>query len=157
MSLATPVTVRPVRAEPSTAPSGPQTARSIGVLIVEDDPVTSEVFARALQREGHSVQVARDGLQALHALRDTCPDLLVLDLGLPHLPGKELLQRLRQGEHPNTPVIVVSGAPHRPAGLDADLIQPGRWLDKPLRPRELVAVVRELLPSRDGPGGGDLV
>jgi two-component system response regulator TctD len=146
MAIATKSTDRPVLGDAQLQASGRRTARSTSILLVEDEPVTAEVFARALLRDGHSVHVARDGLQAVHKLREHPPDLLVLDLGLPHLPGKEILERVRSGDTPNIPVIVVSGAANRPTGLDAD-----RWLLKPLRPRHLVETVRELL-DRGEPG-----
>lgn len=114
------------------------------ILLAEDEPTTAEVFARALQRDGHEVRLVRDGVQALHALRDDPPDVVVLDLGLPALPGIEVLRWLRAGELRELPVVVVSGVSARALpGADA-LVQPGVWLEKPLRPRALVEVVREL-------------
>lgn len=130
------------RARQSTATRRPQpTAR---ILLVEDEPVTAEVFARALHNDGNAVRVVRDGIQALHALRDEVPDLLVLDLGLPTLSGLEVLRRLREGAGPDLPVVVISGTPPNAVHGAAALLTPGRWLEKPLRPRELVAVVHEL-------------
>ena len=114
------------------------------VLVVEDEPVTAEVFARTLRKHGYEVSIARDGLQALRTLRDKQPDIMVLDLGLPTLPGIEVLRRLRRSEEPNLPVIVVSGAPARALPNAAPLLEPGVWLEKPLRPRDLVGAVREL-------------
>jgi DNA-binding response OmpR family regulator len=132
------------RPTPKTATrSRPQTTAA-RVLIVEDDPVTAEVFARALQRVGHDVRIAQDGNQALHAIRDDEPDLVVLDLGLPTVPGVEVLRRLRQSEHGAVPVIVVSGSSPQSLRSAAGLVEPGIWLEKPLRPAELVAAVDTL-------------
>src|SRR5262249_61802518 len=63
------------------------------ILLVEDEPVTAEVYARALDNDGHTVHVVRDGIQALHALRDRDHDLVVLRLGLPTMPGAARLRR----------------------------------------------------------------
>ena len=98
-------------------PSG--RTETVRVLLVEDEPVTSQVFARALQKSGHTVRIAADGNQALHALRDESPD-----------------------------VLVVSGAPMRALKSGADLVEPGEWIEKPVRPAELVAAVERLLASR---------
>lgn len=125
-----------VRPKPNTA--------AARVLIVEDDPVTAEVFARALQRAGHDVRIAQDGNQALHAIRDNEPDIVVLDLGLPTVPGIEVLRRLRQSEHGSVPVVVVSGSSPRMLRSAVELVEPGVWLEKPLRPAELVATVEQL-------------
>lgn len=114
------------------------------VLLVEDEPVTAEVFARALQRAGHEVRVATDGMRALHALRDAAPDVVVLDLGLPTMPGIEVLRRLRASEHRAVPVVVVSGTSMQVLKTGRELVEPGLWLEKPLRPLELVRAVESL-------------
>ena len=135
------------RSAPRGRSAAGRSAATARVLLVEDDPVTAEVFARALQRAGHDVRVARDGVQALHALRDDAPDLVVLDLGLPTLPGIEVLRRLREGDHRNVPVVIVSGSSSRSVRSAEALVTPGRWLEKPLRPTALVAAVDELCPG----------
>jgi two-component system OmpR family response regulator len=125
------------------------------ILVVEDEPVTAEVFALALQKDGHRVRIARDGNQAGHALRDHPPDLVVLDMGLPSVPGAELLRRLRAGEHgARVPVIVVSGSERALTAVDDELLRPGCWLKKPLRPRDLVAAVRTMLDAGSPPPAG---
>ena len=129
---------QPLQREAKRLPTRTQTVR---ILLVEDEPVTSQVFARALQRNGHHVRVAKDGMQAIHALRDETPDVVVLDLGLPTMPGIEVLRRLREGSSASVPVIVVSGASERMLKHGRELLQPGAWLEKPLRPAELVAAV----------------
>jgi len=128
--------------------------KAVQVLVVEDEPVTAEVFALALQRDGHRVRVARDGNQADHALRDHPPDLVVLDMGLPSVPGAELLRRLREHDQGHrVPVIVVSASERARTGVDEELLQPGLWLKKPLRPRDLVAAVRAMLNAGTEPAG----
>lgn len=135
---------RPGSPAPRPAVRPPRRAQGARVLLVEDDPVTAEVFARALQRAGHDVRVARDGNQALHALRDEAPDLVVLDLGLPTVPGVEVLRRLREGDNKNLPVVVVSGSSPHSLRAAPELISPGCWLEKPVRPAELVTAVDDL-------------
>ncbi|GAB4150424.1 MAG: hypothetical protein Fur0037_18960 [Planctomycetota bacterium] len=115
------------------------------MLLVEDDPVTAEVFARAFAQEGLQVRVARDGNQAMHALRDRLPDILVLDLGLPTLPGIDVLTRLRSAGHDSIPVLVVSGTPPGATAVREDMLRPGAWILKPVRPGDLVAAARSLL------------
>lgn len=114
------------------------------ILLVEDEPVTGEVFARVLQQDGFAVHAVRDGMQALHALRDEPPDLMVLDLGLPTLSGIEVLRKLRSGPLAAMPVVIISGASPRSLRAGIELLQPGVWLEKPVRPRELVAAVHAL-------------
>ena len=132
-----------VQPAPTAQKRPSRVAATARVLLVEDEPVTAEVFARALERAGHEVRVASDGNRALHALRDHAPDIVVLDLGLPTVPGIEVLRRLRDSEHRSIPVIVVSGASIRMLKAGHELIEPGCWLEKPLRPAELVRAVEE--------------
>ncbi len=81
------------------------------VLAVEDDPDTRHFYERFLREEGHEPILARDGLEAM-ALMDPCPDLILLDLGLPTIDGYEVLRLLKAG--PDTrdiPILIVSGRP----------------------------------------------
>jgi DNA-binding response OmpR family regulator len=134
-----PTKVQAQRLDPSIRRT--QVAR---ILLVEDEPVTGEVFARVLQQDGFAVHAVRDGMQALHALRDAPPDLMVLDLGLPTLSGIEVLRQLRSGPLAAMPVVVISGASPRSLRAGTELLQPGVWLEKPVRPRELIAAVHAL-------------
>jgi len=138
----------PVRA-PERTKRPPDRKRSSRVLLVEDEPLTAEVFARALSRDGHVVEVARDGLQAMHRLHDRAPSLIVLDMNLPAMSGADIVRRLREDGHRDVPVVVVSGSPREHAGLAAKDLWPGLWIEKPVKPRDLVQVVREFLREAD--------
>lgn len=142
----------PVRlASPKGAPVPQQTLRrtqierTTRILLVEDEPLTAEVFARALSRDGHVVEIARDGLQALRRFHDRLPSLVVLDMSLPALPGGDLVRRLRAEGHLSLPIVVVSGSPRRDARIADDVLLPGTWLEKPVKPRDLVRIVRSFV------------
>jgi DNA-binding response OmpR family regulator len=123
--------------------------RSSRVLLVEDEPLTAEVFARALTRDGHRVDVARDGLQALRRLHDHPPSIVVLDMSLPAVSGAEIVRRLRDDGHSKLPVIVVSGSSRAETNLTGAELWPGTWLTKPVKPRDLVRIVRQFLGEAD--------
>ncbi len=79
------------------------------ILIVEDDGLVARQMARTLRDAGHSPTLASDGRSALQEATDR-PDVVLLDLGLPDLPGEELLIHLRS--RPDTaqiPVLVITG------------------------------------------------
>jgi DNA-binding response OmpR family regulator len=118
--------------------------RTTRVLLVEDEPLTAEVFARALARDGHVVDVAKDGLQALRRLREHTPTLVVLDMSLPALSGADVVRALRAAGHDALPIVVVSGSDRTATTLTAAELWPGAWLTKPVKPRDLVALVRDL-------------
>jgi DNA-binding response OmpR family regulator len=139
--------VDPAAAAPKRTSQRSTTSRSTRVLLVEDEPLTAEVFARALLRDGHVVDVAKDGLQALRRLREHKPTAIVLDMSLPALSGADVVRDLRRSGHVDVPVIVVSGSDRSQTNLRDDELSPGVWLTKPVKPRELVARVRELTPE----------
>ncbi len=138
----------PTTAQPQRNRAPRPTQRSTRVLLVEDEPLTAEVFARALLRDGHVVDVAKDGLQALRRLREHTPSLVVLDMSLPALSGAEIVRELRHAGHADLPIVVVSGSERRSTTLTAAELWPGAWLVKPVKPRELVALVRDLTTDR---------
>jgi CheY-like chemotaxis protein len=79
----------------------------------------------------------------------TPADVVVLDLGLPTMPGIEVLRRLRESGSASVPVIVVSGASERMLKHGRELLHPGAWMEKPLRPAELVAAVEAAALAQD--------
>ncbi len=113
------------------------------VLLAEDDAAISEPLARALRREGYDVEVHEDGLAALEAGR-RCPDLFILDLGLPSMDGLDVCRRLR-AEGLSTPVLILTARADEVdtvVGLDAGADD---YVTKPFRLAELLARARALL------------
>jgi CheY-like chemotaxis protein len=125
----------------------PPAAKSTRVLLVEDEPLTAEVFARALNRAGHVVDVAKDGLQALRHLRDRTPSLIVLDMSLPALSGSAVVREVRASGCVDVPIIVVSGSEQCQSSVTDELLSPGIWLTKPIKPRNLVAIVADMIEN----------
>jgi DNA-binding response OmpR family regulator len=113
------------------------------VLVIEDDPNTSKLVRLYLEREAFRVLTAGDGDSGLAlALRDA-PDLVVLDLMLPHLDGWEICRRLRRQS--DVPVIMLTARGEeidRVAGLT---LGADDYMVKPFSPRELVARVKAVL------------
>ena len=79
------------------------------VLIADDEPNIVISLEFLMQREGHEVRVARDGQQALEAVRDFAPDLVLLDVMMPVMDGREFLVRMRaDARYAAIPVVVLS-------------------------------------------------
>lgn len=78
------------------------------ILVVEDDPVFRMMITGFLQSQGCRVREAGDGLEGLHALRDSIPDVLLCDLAMPVLTGMEFVEEVSV-QYPMVPVIVISG------------------------------------------------
>jgi DNA-binding response OmpR family regulator len=126
---------------PSTTAQVP--AEPMKILVVDDEPMVRDVLARYLEADGFEVATASDGLEALDAVRHTDPDLVVLDLMLPHLDGLEVMRRLR--ERADTPVVLLTAKGEevdRIVGLE---LGADDYVAKPFSPREVVARVRAVL------------
>ncbi len=79
------------------------------VLVVEDDAATRTLLCEQLTRLGVQCVQAEDGRSAVEAARTQPPDLIILDVGLPHMDGFEVVDVLRQGKGRATPLLVYSG------------------------------------------------
>jgi len=84
------------------------------ILVVDDDPACREVLRRVLPRSGHVVVVATNGKDALIAIRDHPPQLILLDLAMPQMDGLTFLRNLREmPQYANTPVILCTAIANR--------------------------------------------
>jgi DNA-binding response OmpR family regulator len=113
------------------------------VLLVEDDGGISEPLVRALVREGHEVELQRDGIRAAAAGAHGAHDVVILDLGLPGLDGIEVCRRIRSAR-PDARILILTARAEEIdaiAGLDAGADD---YQVKPFRVAELMARVRAL-------------
>jgi len=124
------------------------------ILIVEDEPSLREVVSLYLKRAGYRVATASDGRLALDWLERETPDLVVLDLMLPHVDGFEITRWLRA--RGDTPIIMLTARreeSERIAGLEQGADD---YVVKPFSPQELVSRVRAVLrrSRKDGAAPG---
>jgi DNA-binding response OmpR family regulator len=120
------------------------------LLLVDDEAAITDQLAPFLERAGFIVQVAGDGEEGLRQVTAFAPDLLVLDVLMPALDGREVLRRLRR-QNNWTPVILltqVGEAVERAMALEEGADD---YLNKPFDPHELVARIRAVL-RRARPG-----
>jgi DNA-binding response OmpR family regulator len=113
------------------------------VLVVDDEPMVREVVARYLERDGHLVQQAATGAEALDWLELHVPSLVVLDVMLPGVDGLTILRQLR--EQGDTPVVLLTARTEeidRIVGLE---LGADDYVVKPFSPRELAVRVRNVL------------
>ena len=129
--------------------------KSVRILLVEDEPSISGFVRRGLHFEGYEVDVVPDGPQALRKLRDSPPDLLVLDVMVPGVDGLEIARRLRAAETaeqtPSIPILMLTArdaVADRVTGLRAGADD---YLVKPFDFDELLARIEALLRRAAAP------
>jgi len=117
------------------------------VLVVDDEPVITDVVSRYLERAGYATRSAADGLEALAVAGDQHPDLVVLDLMLPGLDGIEVMHELQRIRPTRVILLTAKGeASDRIAGLQRGADD---YVVKPFSPAELVARVDAVLRRGD--------
>jgi two-component system response regulator RegX3 len=133
------------------------------LLLVEDDETLREALGFLLGREGHQVVRAADGAQALEAFESDPPDLVLLDLMIPEVPGTEVARRIRLVS--DVPIIMLTAK-----DAEADVVMgfelgADDYVTKPYSTPELLARIRRALrrakgraapPGPDAPDAGML-
>jgi two-component system phosphate regulon response regulator PhoB len=128
------------------------------ILIVEDESALVELLRYNLEKEGFRVSAATDGEEALAAIADTRPDLVVLDWMLPLVSGLEVCRQIRRKpETRDVPVIMLTAR-----GEEADRVRgleggADDYITKPFSPSELVARVRAVLRRSRPAAGADVL
>lgn len=113
------------------------------VLVIEDEKNISNFISKTLSSQGYRVSCASNGNEALSLATSLCPDILLLDLGLPDMDGMEVIRRFRAWS--NRPIIVVSARTlesDKVRALDAGADD---YLTKPFGTSELLARIRTSL------------
>lgn len=110
------------------------------VLIVEDEQSISSFISMILTANGYDTIIVNTGEEALTMISSHCPDLIVLDLGLPDMDGNDLLKSLR--EWTATPVIVVSARTQEMDKVAAIDLGADDYITKPFGTSELLARIR---------------
>jgi DNA-binding response OmpR family regulator len=115
-------------------------------MIVDDDPHVIESLTVLLRESGFNVAATQDGVGAVQKVRDEAPELILLDLVLPQMPGMEICRALK--DDPTTraiPIIMLTG--RRKEGDKIDGLEAGAddYVTKPFSPRELVLRIHRAL------------
>ncbi|WP_017595315.1 response regulator transcription factor [Nocardiopsis potens] len=122
------------------------------VLIAEDDANQAELVRRYLEHEGHTASVVHDGRAALAEFHRSGPDLVILDVMMPVLDGREACRALRAASD-DVAVLMLTARSTEEDLLDGLDLGADDYMTKPYSPRELMARVRTLLRrARRSPG-----
>lgn len=119
------------------------------VLLVEDEAPLRETLAARLQREGFAVDTAADGDEAVYMGKEVPFDVAIVDLGLPKLPGLEVVKRLRESGR-RYPILILTARGSWEDKVEGLKCGADDYLVKPFDLDELAARVRALLRRRAG-------
>jgi adenylate cyclase len=128
----------------------PRSAVPFRVLIVDDDPDMAAFLARLLEKEGMAADTVSDGAAALARIRESAPDLVLLDVMLPSTSGFEICERLKSD--PATamlPVVLVTALEDQESRLRGIRAGGDDFLSKPVKREELIARVNTLRRLHD--------
>jgi len=110
------------------------------VLIVEDDKSIRNFFKTVLEANNYDVIMANTGTEAYSMITSQCPDVVLLDLGLPDMDGMKILKSVR--EWSSMPIIVVSARTHERDKVEALDLGADDYITKPFGTSELLARLR---------------
>lgn len=113
------------------------------ILVIEDEDVISNFIETTLKANGYGVLLAKRGSEALSMIPSHCPDVILLDLGLPDMDGLTILKQIR--EWSATPVIVVSARGEETDKVEALDAGADDYIVKPFGTPELLARIRTTL------------
>ncbi|MEF2074522.1 ATP-binding protein [Consotaella aegiceratis] len=127
---------------------GSEDLPELDILVAEDNPINALIARTLLEREGHRVTIAEDGIAAVEAATTRDFDVILMDLAMPRLGGAAACRQIRAASHPvrsAVPILAVSAG-----GRDAGDISAGfdGWLEKPFQREDLIAALAEAIGLR---------
>ncbi|MFO0843933.1 MAG: winged helix-turn-helix domain-containing protein [Gemmataceae bacterium] len=134
-------------------PASTPTTSRLRVLVIEDERDLVEGLVYNLKREGYDAVVAHDGQEGLRKAQTLLPDLILLDLMLPTLPGTEVLRELRGGERTrDIPVIILSAKAEETDQVVGFSLGADDYVTKPFSLRVLMQKIKALRRRVEGAG-----
>lgn len=116
---------------------------STRILVVDDEPLYVRLLKVNLEQEGYQIVSASDGEEALEAISQNMPDLIILDVVMPKLDGITVMQRVRQFS--NVPIILLTALGEEQDRVKGLNIGADDYVVKPFSATELIARVRAVL------------
>ncbi len=114
------------------------------ILIADDEPYVSRVLKLVLQKSGYEVTCVNNGRKAINAYRNARPDIVITDVKMPEMTGRELVEAIRSSEGGDeTPVVVMTStleSENRDWVTDVNNVS---FLGKPVSPRDLVKIIND--------------
>lgn len=151
------LSLRTVDKKPVIVPTDdfiPESKRCLRILLAEDNPTNQMLAVRLLQKAGHSVKLAKTGIEAVEATKLEKFDLIFMDVQMPEMDGFEATAAIRMNEKLSvfrTPVVAMTA--HALKGDKEKCLEAGMddYISKPIRYRELIQTIERHAPNCDDP------
>jgi Chemotaxis protein histidine kinase and related kinases len=132
--------------QPPVAPSGAEAERGKYILVVDDSPSVRRVVSNMLKGKGWTVQMARDGVEALEMISNETPAAVLLDIEMPRMDGYELISTVRAQEQYRTlPLIVLTSRAASKHQQRAMTLGASAYVVKPYQDEELLSTINSLV------------
>ncbi len=119
------------------------------ILVVDDDKAICEMVGAVLFASGYDVEFALDGEEALEKVAEVRPDLILMDIFMPLLSGRDVADRIRENAGTKrVPILAMSGMPEFGSGAARKDLKADDFIHKPLLKKELLSKVGALLERR---------
>lgn len=116
------------------------------ILVVDDEPDLLRLLEFLLRNEGYEVVCAQDGTSALEMAKTQKPDIILLDVVLPDMDGREVCRRLRSSPDTSaTPIWMLSARTQEPDIKQSLQAGADKHVAKPFKPRDIVVSIRKTL------------
>ena len=119
------------------------------ILVVEDEKVLQDVYKLVLTSYGYTVHTANNGAEGLRQLAAVKPDIVLLDIFMPVMDGKEFLRNLDTNDYPKTKIIVYTNLSDNQT--EAEMLGLGACrfvLKSSMTPRDLIALIEEVIRAK---------
>lgn len=119
------------------------------VMIVEDELVLQEIYELILTSEGHDVTVANNGVEAMAALEKSRPELILLDIFMPQMDGRQFLRKFDRAAYPQTRIIAYTNLSDGKTKAEMLALGADRYVVKSsMTPVQLAAMVQKELENK---------
>ena len=116
------------------------------IMIVDDIPVNTILLEKILEKEGYRLYSYNNSLQAMEAITEIVPDILLLDIMMPGLDGMAFLKRLRSNNsYDNVRIIMVTAVSEQEEITKALAFGANGYITKPISPKKLIGCINEQL------------
>ncbi len=116
------------------------------ILIVDDEPHTIEMFKFRLESSGYSVDVASSGIDALKRIGENRPDLILLDVMMPHIDGYEVCRRIKADKKTkDIPIVIFTAVGHDDLAKRSMDAGASSFITKPFDGNALLQIIKKVL------------